>query len=141
AYSQFSQLQDAINLRVKSADLISQINLDKSGILISGKKLILDGDTTVNGSFRVRDANIASVDAGKMTTGILNAALVSIINLNANNIKSGVLRSILIDGVDITGGKITQQRGTHKVELSDGEIRSYRSGNLAMKWGGWAQEF
>src|SRR5699024_640062 len=38
AYSQFSQLQDAINLRVKSADLISQINLDKSGILISGKK-------------------------------------------------------------------------------------------------------
>ena len=92
--SQITQLADNINLRVvQKGDVINQINISTEDILISGKKLILDGDTTVTGTFRVDNANITSVDAGKMTTGILNAAQVSIINLSANSIVGGIQQS------------------------------------------------
>src|SRR5699024_8564446 len=80
--SQISQLDSAINLRVEKGDVINQINIDTSGILLSGKKIQLDGDTTVLGTFRVKNANIESISASKMTTGVLDAAKVSITNLD-----------------------------------------------------------
>ncbi len=104
-YSQYSQLQDAINLRVTKDDLISQINLDTSGVLISGKKLVLDGDTTVTGNFRVRDANIASIEAGKIVGGEADFAKFSAININANSINSGTLST---DVMRVRGGSTTE---------------------------------
>ena len=147
--SQISQLSDAINLRVKEDELITQINLDKSGVLISGKKLILDGDTTVTGNFRVNNANIVSVDAGKMTTGTLDAARVNVININANNITSGTVDTDLltvrggsateyaqIDGAEIeTRGKYTRtwfgETKTHDVgiQLRYGRLRFHNYEN------------
>lgn len=91
--SQFTQLSDNINLRVQKNDIINQINLSTESILISGKKLILDGDTTVNGSFRVNNAHITSVNAGKITTGTLDAGKLNVINVSANSIVGGVLQS------------------------------------------------
>lgn len=94
--SQITQLSNNINLRVSKDDIINQINISTEDILISGKKLILDGDTTVTGTFRVANANITSVDAGKMTTGTLDAGQVNIINLNASNIVSGTIDTNLL---------------------------------------------
>ncbi|MCM3396778.1 gp58-like family protein [Oceanobacillus profundus] len=91
--SQFSQLSDNINLRVMKDDVINQINVSTEGILISGKKLILDGDTTLRGTFRVDTANITSVNAGKITAGTFDAGRVSVINLSANSITGGILQS------------------------------------------------
>lgn len=105
--SSISQLNNAINLRVTKKDLINQINIDTSGILISGKKLILDGDTTVTGNFRVKNANIAEVDAGKITTGILNAANVTLINLR---------------GLDIYGSRFRSSAGTDSMQIIGGNI-------------------
>ncbi|MCM2983847.1 gp58-like family protein [Niallia circulans] len=111
--SQFSQLSDAINLRVTKNDVVNQINLDTSGILIQGKKLVLDGNVTVNGTFKVGNGNITSLDAGKVTAGTLDAAKVSVINLNASNIKTGTLSGVRIistasgDTTEITGGNIS----------------------------------
>jgi predicted nucleic acid-binding Zn-ribbon protein len=111
--SQISQLSDAINLRVTKDDLMTQINLNPQGILIQGKNLILDGNTTVNGSFRVASGNITSLDAGKVTTGTLDAAKVSVVNLNASNIKTGTLSGVRIistasgDTTEIKGGNIS----------------------------------
>lgn len=91
-------LNNAINLRVKEGDVLSQINIEANRTLIQSNKLILDADTvTVTGTFRVKSANIESVDAGKMTTGTLNAAQVNIINMNANNITTGKLKATYID--------------------------------------------
>ncbi|GIN86981.1 hypothetical protein J6TS2_33670 [Heyndrickxia sporothermodurans] len=96
--SQFSQLANDINLRVKENDVINQINISTEGVLIQGKKLQLDGDVTVTGNFKVGNANITSVDAGKMTTGTLDAGKVSVINLDASNIVTGKLKAIEIEG-------------------------------------------
>lgn len=106
AESQITQLSDAINLRVTKNDVINQINIDTSGVLIQGKKLVLDGNVTVNGTFKVGSGNITSLDAGKITTGTLDAAKVSVVNLNASNIKSGTLSAITINGTTIKGGTI-----------------------------------
>lgn len=91
--SQISQLSNNINLRVLKDDVINQINVSTENILISGKKLILDGDTTVRGTFRVANANITSVNAGKITAGTFDAGRVSVINLSANSITGGILQS------------------------------------------------
>ncbi|MEK4305845.1 phage tail spike protein [Oceanobacillus sp. FSL K6-0251] len=91
--SQISQLSDNINLRVQKNDIINQINISTEDILISGKKLILDGDTTVNGSFRVENANITSLNAGKITGGTFDGGKVNVINVSANSIVGGILQS------------------------------------------------
>ncbi|MEI3596915.1 MULTISPECIES: phage tail spike protein [unclassified Oceanobacillus] len=112
--SQISQLAENINLRVMKGDVINQINIDTSGVLISGKKLILDGDTTVTGTFRVGNANITSIDAGKLTTGVLDAGQVTLINLR---------------GLDIYGSRFRSSTGTDFMEITGGNIRLQNANN------------
>ena len=68
--SQITQLSDAINLRVKSADLISQINLQAGTSLIQSNKLVLDGKTTIiTGEAFIPSAAISSISADKIMLG------------------------------------------------------------------------
>lgn len=65
--SEITQLSDDINLRVKSADLISQINLQAGTTLIQSNKLVLDAKTTVfTGDAFIPDAYISTVNADKL---------------------------------------------------------------------------
>ncbi len=143
AESQITQLSDAINLRVTKDDLMTQINLNPQGILIQGRNLILDGNTTVNGTFKVGNGNITSLDAGKITTGILDAAKVSVVNLNASNIKSGTLSAITINGTTIKGGTVEgstvrssntsnffDSNYTNRAEISSGKLKIESKGVL-----------
>jgi hypothetical protein len=125
--SQISQLSDAINLRVTKDDLMTQINLNPQGILIQGKNLILDGNTTVNGSFRVSNGNITSLDAGKITTGYLDAARISAsslsaISANLGNVTAGNIQGVNISSSTFTGdnmyidGKIQVRQGRVEVK-------------------------
>lgn len=126
--SQITQLSDNINLRVLKGETITQINIDgrNGNVLIEGRNVILDGDTTVTGTFRVKNANIESVDAGKMTTGILNAADVTIINLDANNINTGT-----INAIDIVGSSITSFNTANNdvITLDKGMIETFQGGD------------
>lgn len=65
--------------------LVSQINLDKSGVLISGEKVMIDGDTYIKNGV-IKSAMIDTLDASKITAGTLNAANVNIINLNVSKL-------------------------------------------------------
>lgn len=94
--SQFTQLSDNINARVEIGDVINQINISTEGILISGKKLILDGDTTVTGTFRVANANITSIVADKLIGGTADFAQFNAININASSITSGTIDTNLL---------------------------------------------
>lgn len=105
--SQFSQLSDAINLRVTKNDIINQINIDTSGVLIQGKKLVLDGNVTVNGTFKVGNGNITSLDAGKITTGYLDAARISASSLSAISANLGNVTAGNIQGVNISSSTFT----------------------------------
>lgn len=68
--SDITQLSDAINLRVKSADLISQINLQAGTALIQSNKLVLDAGTTLfTGEAFIPSAAISSISADKIMLG------------------------------------------------------------------------
>lgn len=95
--SVISQLSDSVNLRVEKDDIINQINISEEGVLISGEKLILDGDTTINGDFLLDgSANIKDASIGTAQIGTIDAAQASIINVDADNITSGTIDADLI---------------------------------------------
>ena len=72
-YSEITQLQDAINLRVQKGELLSQINLTAGNTLIQSNKLYLDASSVVfSGRAFIPSAAIASLSADKITTGLLN---------------------------------------------------------------------
>lgn len=78
-YSQFTQLQDALNLRVQKGELLSQINLTAGNTLIQSNKLYLDASSVViTGTAFIPSAAIASLSADKVNTGWLNTNNVSL---------------------------------------------------------------
>lgn len=77
--SEITQLRDDINLRVKSGDLLSQINLTAGNTLIQSNKLYLDASSVVfSGRAFIPSAAIASLSADKINTGWLNTNNVSL---------------------------------------------------------------
>lgn len=106
AESQISQLSNAINLRVTKNDVITQINIDSTGVLIQGKKLLLDGNVTVNGDFKVNNANIQNIDAGKLTSGYVNAARIASNSITSNHINVNSLSAISADIGSIKAGTL-----------------------------------
>ena len=77
--SEITQLRDDINLRVKSGDLLSQINLTAGNTLIQSNKLYLDASSVViTGTAFIPSAAIASLSADKVNTGWLNTNNVSL---------------------------------------------------------------
>lgn len=105
--SDITQLSDAINLRVKSADLISQINLQAGTTLIQSNKLVLDAGTTVfTGNAFIPSAAISSISADKIMLG--STALWNTDGtLNLVNSNAGITSKITVtqgnvnfDGVD-----------------------------------------
>lgn len=68
------QMNNNINLRVKSSELISQINLNSSGVYIQGSKIMLDANTYVAGNFYApriysgTSSNYTQIDGAQLTT-------------------------------------------------------------------------
>lgn len=88
--SEITQLRDDINLRVKSGDLLSQINLTAHNTLIQSGKIYLDSSSTVfSGKAFIPSAAIVNLDAAKIESGFLHTDKVAIgdnsIRLNVAN--------------------------------------------------------
>ena len=82
-----TDLTNAINLRVQKNELLSQINLQAGHTLIQSNKIYLDAETVAfSGRAFIPSAAIADLTADRIKTGTLNAANVSIINLDVNRL-------------------------------------------------------
>ena len=111
--SEITQLSDDINLRVKSADLISQINLQAGTALIQSNKLVLDAETTVfTGNAFIPSAAISSISADKIMLGS-TSLYNSDGTMNLVNTKDGTTSKITVtqgsvnfDGVNKTASII-----------------------------------
>lgn len=109
--SKFSVLSNNLNLKVSKGDVIGQINIEAGKTLLQNKKIYLDADTVgFSGKAFIPSAAIQNLDAGKITTGTLNAANVNVINLNANNITSGSIRGTNLD-INLNSGNVAFQKG------------------------------
>lgn len=71
--SEITQLRDDINLRVKSGDLLSQINLTAHNTLIQSNKIYLDSSSTVfSGKAFIPSAAIVNLDVAKLNAGTIS---------------------------------------------------------------------
>lgn len=105
----------------------SSISVANGGVLVKGKRIHIDGQTVIDNA-SIDGAKIKSLDAGKITTGTLNAAAVKVINLDANNIKSGTISGNnlslnLDDGtVSFKKGKIVSSNNKLILNIDDGSL-------------------
>ncbi|WP_050611872.1 phage tail spike protein [Ligilactobacillus agilis] len=105
----------------------SSISVTNGGVLVKGKQISIDGDTYIKDA-SIDGAKIKSLDAGKITTGTLNAANLNVINMNANSIKTGTLSGNnlslnLDDGtVSFKKGKIVSSNNKLILNIDDGSL-------------------
>ena len=98
-YSEITQLQDAINLRVQKDELLSQINIEAGRTLIQSNKIYFDADSFVmsaNSKAFIPSAYITNINADKITTGTLDAAKFNVKNFSADNIVGGTLNGVVV---------------------------------------------
>lgn len=108
-YSAISQMQDDINLRVAKGDVISQINLDKTGATIDGKLLHVTGDTVI-------EKNV-------IAKGMIQAGAVTTDNLAAETIN-------LTDKLKIQGGAVTLDENGLEVKNTNGTSIVFNGGGM-----------
>lgn len=108
-YSAISQMQDDINLRVAKGDVISQINLDKTGATIDGKLLHVTGDTVI-------EKNV-------IAKGMIQAGAVTTDNLAAETIN-------LTDKLKIQGGAVTLDENGLEVKSTNGTSIVFNGGGM-----------
>lgn len=97
--SEITQLRSDINLRVKSGDLLSQINIAAGRTLIQSNKIYFDADSFVmspNSKAFIPSAYITNINADKITTGTLDAAKFNVKNFSADNIVGGTLSGVVV---------------------------------------------
>lgn len=79
-YSEITQLQDAINLRVQKDELLSQINIAAGHTLIQSNKIYFDADSFVmspNSTAFIPSAYITDINADKINTGTLHSITIN----------------------------------------------------------------
>jgi phage minor structural protein len=115
--SSISMLTTDVNLRVKSGEIISQINLSPEIILIDGKRIHITGQTSIDNATittaaianaAITDAKIASLSAAKITTGYLAAARIAAGSITSDKltIANGFITNAMIANAAITDAKI-----------------------------------
>ena len=78
--SEITQLRSDINLRVKSGDLLSQINIAAGHTLIQSNKIYFDADSFVmspNSTAFIPSAYITDINADKINTGTLHSITIN----------------------------------------------------------------
>ncbi|QBJ03609.1 tail protein [Lactobacillus phage 3-521] len=148
--SQITQLVDDINFRVQKGDVITQINLDDSGVLIDGAKNHITGKTTIDdgiiktamiGDAQITDAKIDSLTASKLTAGTIDASVISVTNLNASNITTGTMSASKVVGGELDFNNIVAKNLTassitsgtidfSKIEGTNIDATNITTGNL-----------
>lgn len=132
--SEITQLRNDINLRVKSGDLLSQINIAAGHTLIQSNKIYFDADSFVmspNSTAFIPSAYITNINADKITTGTLDAAKFNVKNFSADSITSGTLDGIKFkteftndNGISIMGDRIAWTSMTSFGEQLNGWIEN-----------------
>jgi hypothetical protein len=146
AMTRITQTADDINLRyVKKGQVVSEINIGSEDVRISSKYIHLDGNAIIDDA-TITSAMIASLSADKINTGVLNAAQVSVINLDANNITANATSFVKSQWESVYGKYVTiDGTGMHVIAgsldtwfMSLGEHFSNNGIKIGyIGWNGW----
>lgn len=126
-----SQKNDAWALSLSGPkDVITAINADRSGVRLKGKSIVLDGDVTATGRAFIKESWIEDLNASKITTGILNAWQVKVINMDASNIVTGTMAAS-----HIKGGILSSINGDVKFDLDGSNLKFFKGGSIQFHTG------
>lgn len=105
-YTAIVQTQNDIAMRVKTGELIQQINLSEEGISINGSKIHITGDTVFDNGIIVSSyIGDSQVVGTKIADGAISTA-----KLSANSVTSNELASNSVTTEKIEAGAITTDR-------------------------------
>lgn len=115
--SQITQLQSDINLRVKTGDLVSQIDVNAKRILLDGASTYITNtthiDTGVIKTAMIADAAItngkianAAIDNAKIANAAINSAKIADLAVGSAQIADGAISSAKIGNAAITSAQI-----------------------------------
>lgn len=122
-YSALTQLNNAIELRVKDNEIINRINLTPKGTTIDGSYLHITGKTTIDNNVIVNGMLAANaVTSDKIAAGAVTANKISVNSLEAVSANVGNLTGGTISGTTLIGSTIRNQSGSFSVD-PDGNIR------------------
>ena len=115
--SSLTMVSDNVNLRVKRAEIITQINLSNETVLIDAAKVHISGQTSIDdaviGTAMIADAaitnaKIGELSADKITTGTLASARIAAGSITSDKltIANGYIQTAMIRDAAITSAKI-----------------------------------
>lgn len=115
--SSLSMMASDLNLRVRSSEIVSQINISPETILIAGERIHITGRTSIDdatvttamiANAAITDAKIANLSAAKITTGTLAAARIAAGSITSDKltIADGFIKTAMIANAAITDAKI-----------------------------------
>lgn len=129
--SQFTQLQNDINLRVKTGDLVSQIDVNAKRILLDGASTYITNtthiDTGVIKSANIQDAAITSAKIGALAVTTANIGYAAVTNAEIAALAVGTAE--IADGA-ITNAKIGNASIT-TAKIGDAQITSAKIASIA----------
>lgn len=124
------QRAGGIDAKMSAKEIVSAINLNGYGVRISGERIALDGNTTVNGAFGAKLGEFIKLRADQIIGGTIDANKINVINLkassivglDANFIKARISYAI----TDLLEGKVIKARnGAMTIDLQSGQINHY----------------
>lgn len=114
-YTAIVQLNDSIALRVKSSEVITQINLSEEGVQINGKLIHITGDTVIDGNV--------------ITSEMIQASAVTADKISVNSLSA----------ISATIGTLRTATSGARTEIKDNLIEVYdANNNLRVKMGVWS---
>lgn len=121
--SAINSLGNDLNFRVKSDEIITQINLSPENILISGKRITIDGNTYIaNGVIKTAHIADLAVSGAKIANASISSA--KIISLDASKITAGTIDTSLVNVIAASGNKRVQIKGEGLSAIdSNGKLR------------------
>lgn len=136
-YSQYTQLSDAINLRVMKNDVLNEINISTEGILINGSKLWITAQTIIDSGVigRAQIADLA-VDNAKIANTTITSAKIASLSVDkltgsvANFVRTGF--NNVTSQVSITGSGMETYSGGERTSLINGSGQRFYRDNRSV---------
>ncbi|MGP6387774.1 gp58-like family protein [Streptococcus dysgalactiae] len=124
------QKAGGIDAKMSASEIISAINLNGYGVRISGERIALDGNTTVNGAFGAKLGEFIKLRADQIVGGTIDASKINVINLNASSIvgldANFIKAKIEYAITSLLEGKVIRARnGAMSIDLQTGQINHY----------------
>lgn len=130
--SQITQLSDQINFKVSKGDVINQINVSTESILISGNKVHITGQTTIdNGVIKTAHIVDLAVSNGKIANLAVTEGKIGNLAVTNAKIASLAVTEGKIDDAAITNAKIGNL-AVSEAKIADLAVSSAKIANLAV---------